>query len=279
MSNAYPRCPYCGKEMTNMRKVTNRKYAKNKNGNITVCFDGEASYSYVCNCEGWNKQDLIEYKIEKLQNEINSEYEKLKSLQKNSLMNIMKDKAREKIESGQEEIRNIGKKFCDFNGKSFGVNKINNYLDKVEEETKKKNLDDKINKSLNMKPKGFSLKSSFHQIRTAWGKEFDIDNIDNKKPNIGFIKYLNALNNLDRAYITYLSPLCHIDEELAFIKICYKAAINNEDGFYVVSNISGKEEVKIFWKNEETFETICIMSWDNTEGNLMRVEELLKNEE
>ena len=194
-------------------------------------------------------------------------------------MNTMNDKAREKIESGQEEIRNIGKKFCDFNGKSFGVNKINNYLDKVEEETKKKNLDDKINKSLNMKPKGFSLKSSFHQIRTAWGKEFDIDNIDNKKPNIGFVKYLNALNNLDRAYITYLSPLCHIDEELAFIKICYKAAINNEDGFYVVFNISGKEKVKIFWKNEETFETICIMSWDNTEGNLMRVEELLKNEE
>ena len=260
MSVTYPLCPYCGKEMTNMKKIVNRKYAKNKNGNITVCFDGEASYSYACDCEGWNKQDLIEYRIEKLQNEINNEYEKLKNLQKNSLMNTMKDKAREKIESGQEEIRNIGKKFCEFNGKSFGVNKINNYLDKVEEETKKKNLDDKINKSLNMKPKGFSLKSSFHQIRTAWGKEFDIDNIDNKKPNIGFIKYLNALNNLDRAYITYLSPLCHIDEELAFIKICYKAAINNEDGFYVVFNISGKEEVKIFWKNEETFETICIMS-------------------
>ena len=279
MSNAYPLCPYCGKEMTNMRKVTNRKYAKNKNGNITVCFDGEASYSYVCDCEEWNKQDLIEYRIEKLQNEINSEYEKLKNLQKNSLMNIMKDKAREKIESGQAEIRDISKKFCDFNGKSFGVNKVNDYLDKIAKETEKKNLDDKINKSLNMKPKGFSLKSSFHQIRTAWGKEFDIDNIDNKKPNIGFVKYLNALNNLDRAYITYLSPLCHIDEELAFIKICYKAAINNEDGFYVVFNISGKEKVKIFWKNEETFETICIMSWDNTEGNLMRVEELLKNEE
>ena len=279
MSATYPLCLYCGKEMTNMKKIVNRKYAKNKNGNITVCFDGEASYFYACDCEGWNKQDLIEYRIEKLQNEINNEYEKLKNLQKNSLMNTMKDKAREKIDSGQEEIRNIGKKFCDFNGKSFGVNKINNYLDKVEEETKKKNLDDKINKSLNMKPNGFSLKSSFHQIRTAWGKEFDIDNIDNKKPNIGFVKYLNALNNLDRAYIIYLSPLCHIDEELAFIKICYKAAINNEDGFYVVSNISGKEEVKIFWKNEETFETICIMSWDNTEGNLMRVEELLKNEE
>ena len=130
-----------------------------------------------------------------------------------------------------------------------------------------------------MKPNGFSLKSSFHQIRTAWSKEFDIDNIDNKKPNIGFVKYLNALNNLDRAYIIYLSPLCHIDEELAFIKICYKAAINNEDGFYIVFNKCEKEEVKIFWKNEETFETICIMSWDNTEGNLMRVEELLNNEE
>ena len=145
MSNTYPLCPYCGKEMTNMRKVTNRKYAKNKNGNITMCFDGEASYSYVCDCEGWNKQDLIEYKIEKLQNEINSEYEKLKSLQKNSLMNIMKDKAREKIEFGQAEIRDIGKKFCDFNGNSFGVNKVNDYLDKIAEETKKKNLDNKIN--------------------------------------------------------------------------------------------------------------------------------------
>ena len=61
--------------------------------------------------------------------------------------------------------------------------------------------------------------------------------------------------------------------------IGYQDADFNEDGFYVVFNISGKEEVKIFWKNEETFETICIMSWDNTEGNLMRVEELLKNEE
>lgn len=279
MSNTYPLCPYCGKEMTNMKKIVNRKYAKNKNGNITVCFDGEASYSYACDCEEWNKQDLIEYRIEKLQNEINNEYEKLKNLQKNSLMNTMKDKAREKIESGQEEIRNIGKKFCDFNGKSFGVNKINNYLDKVEEETKKKNLDDKINKSLNMKPKGFVFETSVYQILQNWKKEIDIDSIDTKKPNIRFVKYLNALNNLERAYITYLSPLCHIDEELAFIKICYKAAINNEDGFYVVSNISGKEEVKIFWKNEKTFETICIMSWDNTEGNLMRVEELLKNEE
>ena len=279
MSATYPLCPYCGKEMTNMKKIVNRKYAKNKNGNITVCFDGEASYSYACDCEGWNKQDLIEYRIEKLQNEINNEYEKLKNLQKNSLMNTMKDKAREKIESGQEEIRDIGKKFCDFNGKSFGVNKINNYLDKVEEETKKKNLDDKINKSLNMKPKGFVFETSVYQILQNWKKEIDIDSIDTKKPNIRFVKYLNALNNLERAYITYLSPLCHIDEELAFIKICYKAAINNEDGFYVVSNISGKEEVKIFRKNEKTFETTCIMSWDNTEGNLMRVEELLKNEE
>ena len=279
MSITYPLCPYCGEEMTNMRKIVNREYAKNKNGNITVCFDGEASYSYVCNCDEWNKQNLIEYKIEKLQNEINSEYEKLKSLQKNSLMNIMKDKAREKIESGQAEIRDIGKKFCDFNGNSFGVNKVNDYLDKIAKETEKKNLDDKINQSLNMKPNGFSLKSSFHQIRTAWGKEFDIDSIDNKKQNIKFVKYLNALNNLDRAYVTYLSPLCHIDEELAFIKICYKAAINNEDGFYIASNKSRYEEVKIFWKNEETFETICIMSWDNTEGNLMRVEELLNNEE
>lgn len=145
MSITYPLCPYCGKEMTNMRKIVNRKYAKNKNDNITVCFDGEASYSYVCDCEGWNKQNLIEYKIEKLQNEINSEYEKLKSLQKNSLMNIMKDKAREKIESGQAEIRDIGKKFCDFNGKSFSVNKVNDYLDKIAKETEKKNLDDKIN--------------------------------------------------------------------------------------------------------------------------------------
>ena len=108
-------------------------------------FDGEASYSYVCDCEGWNKQDLIEYKIEKLQNEINGEYEKLKSLQKNSLMNIMKDRAREKIESAQEEIRDISKKFCDFNGKSFGVNKVNDYLDKIAKEAEKKNLDDKIN--------------------------------------------------------------------------------------------------------------------------------------
>lgn len=271
MSTIYPLCPYCGKEMTNMRRIFNRKYAKNKNGNITVCFDGEASYSYVCDCEGWNKQDLIEYRIEKLQNEINSEYEKLKELQKNSLMNIMKDKAKEKIESAQEEIRDIGKKFCDFNGKSFGVNKVNDYLDKIEKETEKQNLDDKINKSLNMKPKGFSLKSSFHQIRTAWGKEFNWSK--------EFSKYYDALNNLERVYLTYLSPLCHIDVELDFIKICYKAAINSKDGFYVVSNISGKEEVKIFWKNEETFETICIMSWDNTEGNLMGVEELLKNEE
>ena len=278
MSNTYPLCPYCGKEMTNMRRIVNRKYAKNKNGNITVCFDGEASYSYACDYEGWNKQDLIEYRIEKLQNEINNEYEKLKSLQKNSLMNTMKDKAREKIESAQEEIRDISKKFCDFNGKSFGVNKVNDYLDKIAKETEQKNLDDKINKSLNMKPKGFSLKSSFHQIRTAWGKEFDIDNIDNKKPNIGFVKYLNALNNLNRAYITYLSPLCHIDEELAFIKMCYKAAVNNEDGFYVVFNKCEKEEVKIFWENEETVEGICIMSWDNTEENNKRVEELLKDE-
>ena len=155
MSTIYPLCPYCGKEMTNMRRIFNRKYAKNKNGNITVYFDGEASYSYVCNCDEWNKQNLIEYKIEKLQNEINSEYEKLKELQKNSLMNTMKDKAREKIESAQEEIRDIGKKFCDFNGNSFGVNKVNDYLDKIEKETEKQNLDDKINKSLNMKPKGF----------------------------------------------------------------------------------------------------------------------------
>ena len=36
MSNAYPLCPYCGKEMTNTIKIVNRKYAKNKNGNITV---------------------------------------------------------------------------------------------------------------------------------------------------------------------------------------------------------------------------------------------------
>lgn len=145
MSNTYPLCPYCGKEMTNMRRIVNRKYAKNKNGNITVCFDGEASYSYVCDCDGWNKQDLIEYRIEKLQNEINSEYEKLKELQKNSLMNTMKNKAREKIESGQAEIRDISKKFCDFNGNSFGVNKVNDYLDKIAKETEKKNLDDKIN--------------------------------------------------------------------------------------------------------------------------------------
>ena len=145
MSTIYPLCPYCGKEMTNMRTIVNRKYAKNKNGNIIMCFDGEASYSYVCDCEGWNKQDLIEYRIEKLQNEINSEYEKLKELQKNSLMNTMKDKAREKIESGQAEIRDIGKKFCDFNGNSFGVNKVNDYLDKIAKETEKKNLDDKIN--------------------------------------------------------------------------------------------------------------------------------------
>ena len=122
-----------------------------------------------------------------------------------------------------------------------------------------------------MKPKGFSLKSSFHQIRTAWGKEFNC--------NKGLGKYYDAVNNLERVYLTYLSPLCHIDAELDFIKMCYEAAINSKDGFYVVSNISGKEEVKIFWKNEETFETICVMSWDNTEGNLMRVEELLKNEE
>ena len=119
-----------------------------------------------------------------------------------------------------------------------------------------------------MKPNGFSLKSSFHQIRTAWGKEFNC----NKKLS----KYCDAVNNLERVYLTYLSPLCHIDVELDFIKMCYKAAINNEDGFYVVFNINKKKKVKIFWKNEETFETICIMSWDNTEGNLMRVEELLK---
>ena len=84
-----------------------------------------------------SKQDLIEYRIEKLQNEINSEYEKLKSLQKNSLMNTMKDKAKERIESAQEEIRDIDKKFCGFNGNSFGVNKVNDYLDKIAEETEK----------------------------------------------------------------------------------------------------------------------------------------------
>ena len=125
-----------------------------------------------------------------------------------------------------------------------------------------------------MKPKGFSLKSSFHQIRTAWGKEFDIDNIDNKKPNIGFVKYLNALNNLDRVYLTYLSPLCHIDEELAFIKLCYKAAINSKDGFYKEYE---NDKVIVRWKWENTLD-YEIMSWDNTEENNKRVEELLKDE-
>ena len=121
-----------------------------------------------------------------------------------------------------------------------------------------------------MKPNGFSLKSSFHQIRTAWGKEFSWSK--------ELSKYYDAINNLERVYLTYLSPLCHVDAELDFIKICYKAAINSKDGFYVVFNKSGNEEVKIYWKNEETFETICIMSWDNTEGNLMRVEGLLKED-
>lgn len=112
----------------------------------------------------------------------------------------------------------------------------------------------------------------------SWRKEINTVDINNKDANANFMKYMDAVNNLERVYLTYLSPLCHVDAELDLIKMCYKAAINNEDGFYVVSNISGKEEVKIFWKNEETFETICIMSWDNTEGNLMRVEELLKED-
>ena len=53
-------------------------------------------------------------------------------------MNTMKDKAREKIESSQAEIRDISKKFCGFNGKSFSVNKVNDYLDKIAKETEKR---------------------------------------------------------------------------------------------------------------------------------------------
>lgn len=266
MSTTYPLCPYCGREMENMRKIVNRKYAKNKNDNITVCFDGEATYSYACNCEGWNKQDLIEYRIEKLQNEINSEYEKLKNLQKNSLMITMKDKAREKIESGQKEIRDIGKRFCDFNGNSFGVNKINDYLDKIAKETEKKNLDDKINKSLSMKPKGFDFETSIDSILNIW---------KDKSNNYNFYKYYDSASRLKNAYLTYLSPLCHVDAELDLIKMCYKAAINIKDGFYKECE-NGKVVIRWQYKNSLDYE---IMSWDNIEENSNRIKELLKDEE